>query len=162
MANEALDTQDPNGPGDADALNDLAAPFSGGDFRRFTERLRDVEELIDDPRLRAEAARIRERARALKAESQRHSTSPRWDLIRGEIARPLAELSQQVSEELLRRTSRESVVPLDRDPPPPGYEVVASMVIFRACWDHRVCMPSKTSLTTSGQSHIAVSVPMSL
>ena len=120
-ANEALDPRGPDTAGEEDALNDLAAPFNGGDFRRFTERLRDVEELIDDPRLRAEAARIRERARALKAESQRHSTTPRWDLIRGEIARPLAELSQQVSEELLRRTSRESVVPLDRDPPPPGY-----------------------------------------
>jgi len=120
-ANEALAPRGPGTAGEEDALNDLAAPFNGGDFRRFTERLRDVEELIDDPRLRAEAARIRERARALKAESQRHSTTPRWDLIRGEIARPLAELSQQVSEELLRRTSRESVVPLDRNPPPPGY-----------------------------------------
>lgn len=118
---DPLDPALPTSERAEEALHDLAAPFSGGDFRQFVDRLRDVEELMDDPRLRAEAARIRERARALRAESQRHSTAPRWDLIRGEIARPLAELSQQVSEELLRRTSRESVVPLDRTPPPPGY-----------------------------------------
>jgi len=83
--------------------------------------LRDVEEMVDSPELRAEAARIRERARALRAESQRHSEQPQWDLVREQVAKPLAELHNRVAEELLRQTSKKALVPLDRDPVPPQY-----------------------------------------
>ena len=77
--------------------------------------------MVDDPNLRADAARIRERARTIRADSQRHSALPNWNLARDQVARPLAELSQRVSEELLRRTSKNALVPLDRDPVPPAY-----------------------------------------
>ena len=36
-----------------------SGPLTGGDFRKWADRLRDVEEMLDDPALRAEAARIR-------------------------------------------------------------------------------------------------------
>ena len=42
----------------------------------------DVEEMVDDPELRAEAARIRDRARGIRGEMKRHSQAPNWDLIR--------------------------------------------------------------------------------
>ena len=83
--------------------------------------MRDVEEMVDNPELRAEAARIRDQARAIRAEMKRHSKDPNWNLIRVNVAGPLVELSNRVSDELLRRTSKQAIVPLDRDPVPPKY-----------------------------------------
>jgi hypothetical protein len=46
---------------------------------------------------------------------------PEWNLVEGDLAVPLMRLRDRISEELLRRTSREAIVPLDRDPVPPAY-----------------------------------------
>lgn len=97
------------------------APLTGEEFRNWSDRLRDVEEMVDDPELRAEAARIRDRARSMRAEFKRHSAEPNWELVRVQVAEPLLELRDRVSQELLRRASKQALVPLDRDPVPPGY-----------------------------------------
>jgi hypothetical protein len=97
------------------------APIAGEDFLDWSDRLRDVEEMIDDPELRAEAARIRDQARAIRADLKRHSQEPNWGLVRVKVAEPLVELSNRVAEELLRRSSQKAIVPLDRDPVPPKY-----------------------------------------
>jgi hypothetical protein len=107
------------GPTGGDSRN--FAPLAGDDFREWSDRLRDVEEMVDDPDLRAEAARIRERARDLRAEAKRHSKEPNWELVQQQVAGPLVELRDRVAEELLRRTSKKALVPLDRDPVPPQY-----------------------------------------
>lgn len=98
-----------------------AAPLTGEGFREWSDRLRDVEEMVDDPDLRGEAARVRERARAIRIELKRHSAPPNWDIVREQVAEPLVELQERISEELLRRTSKKALVPLDRDPVPPEY-----------------------------------------
>jgi hypothetical protein len=77
--------------------------------------------MVGDPQLRAEAARIRERARAARAEFNRHSRQPNWDLVRDTIGQPLAELRDRVAQELLRRDSSEALVPIDREPVPPEF-----------------------------------------
>ena len=97
------------------------SPITGEDFREWSDRLRDVEEMVDDPELRAEAARIRDRARGIRADFKRHSAPPNWDLVRVQVAEPLSELRDRVAEELIRRTSKQAIVPLDRDPVPPKY-----------------------------------------
>jgi hypothetical protein len=51
----------------------------------------------------------------------RHSSQPNWDLIRVEVSEPLIELRDRVAEELLRRTDKDALIPLDRDPAPPKY-----------------------------------------
>ena len=96
-------------------------PFTGDRFRDWQDRLRDVEEMVSDPDLRAEAARIRDRARELRNDFKRHSKEPNWDLVRNTIGLPLAELRDKVGQELLRRQSPEAMVPIDRDPVPPEY-----------------------------------------
>jgi hypothetical protein len=115
----------PTGPGGFAPFDEfdpeLAAPLTGNNFLDWSDRLRDVEEMVDDPELRAEAARIRDRARALRAEFKRHSVAPNWDLVKVKVATPLAELRDRVSDELLRRTAKQANVPLDRDPVPPRY-----------------------------------------
>ena len=98
------------------------APLTGEDFLDWANRLRDVEEMIADPDLRAEAARIRDRAKEVRRDLKRHSKDPNWDLVRMNIAQPLAELQQRVTEELMRRSAPKNRVPLDRDPVPPRFE----------------------------------------
>ena len=94
----------------------------GEDFREFSDQLRDVEEMIADPELRSEAARIREEARQIRIEQKRHAAEPNWDLVKLKVSKPLAELQDRVAEELLRRTSDDALVPLDRDPVPTEYQ----------------------------------------
>ena len=117
---------DPNargGPGGPGGEERAAArdPLTGEGFRDWSDRLRDVEEMVGDPRLRAEAARIRDRAKALRVEINRHSVAPNWDMVRDTIGRPLVELRDAVSQELLKRESSEALVPIDREPVPPQY-----------------------------------------
>ena len=56
-------------------------PLTGERFLQWSDRLRDVEEMVADPELRGEAARIRERARSMRAEFKRHSADPNWELV---------------------------------------------------------------------------------
>jgi hypothetical protein len=96
-------------------------PLTGENFRDWSDRLRDVEEMVGDPQLRAKAAAIRDRARAIRAEFDRHSKTPNWDVVQETIGQPLAELRDQVTQELMRRESPEALVPIDREPVPPKY-----------------------------------------
>ncbi len=96
-------------------------PLTGENFADWSDRLRNVEEMIDDPKLRTEAARIREAAKGLRVESKRHSLPPNWEMVKTKVSTPLAELRNRLTEELARRESRENLVPIDRDPVPGKY-----------------------------------------
>ena len=96
-------------------------PITGANYAQWSDRLRDVEEMLDTPELRAEAARIRDRARAMRVDLKRHAQQPKWDLVNVEIAGPLVELRSRVVEELARRESKDALVPIDRDPVPKRY-----------------------------------------
>jgi hypothetical protein len=98
-----------------------ARPLTGPDYETWSERLGNVEEMVDDPNLRTDLARIRERARAVRVEFKRHGKAPQWDLVRTQIAAPLAEVRLRLSEEVARRESKDALVPIDRDPVPSRY-----------------------------------------
>ena len=83
--------------------------------------MRDVEEMIDTPELRNDVARVRERAREMRTDFKKHSKNPQWPLVKSQIATPLAELRNRVSEDLARREKSDSLVPIDRDPVPGKY-----------------------------------------
>jgi hypothetical protein len=93
-------------------------PLTGEDFAQWSDRLRNVEEMIDDPALRTEAARVRELAKGMRVEFKRHGVMPNWDLVNTKIRAPLAEIRDRVSEELARREPKDRLVPIDRDPVP--------------------------------------------
>jgi len=97
---------------------DPNGPLTGRDFRQWSDRLRDVEEMLNESEMRAEAARVRDRARAIRAEFKRHGKEPQWDLVGQMITKPLAELRDRISEELSALESDEAMVPIDRDPVP--------------------------------------------
>ena len=102
----------PGGPG---------RPITGEGFRQWSDRMRDVEELLDDPELRAEAARIRDRARGAREEYKRHSKVPDWNQLKTLVAEPINELRDRIAEEVRRRESPDALVPIDRDPVPPQF-----------------------------------------
>jgi hypothetical protein len=96
-------------------------PLTGGDFTQWSDRMRNIEEMLGDPQLRAEAAAIRERAREMRVEFKRHSKQPNWELVRTSIYGPMRELEQRLKEELARRAPDDELVPIDRDPVPDQY-----------------------------------------
>src|SRR5512138_380924 len=68
--------------------------------------------------------------RPCAAPSFRPSTSPRpssdlkkpdWAVVRLEILGPLAEVGRQLDDELARRTTKNPMLPIDRDPVPNRY-----------------------------------------
>jgi hypothetical protein len=103
------------------ATDGQEGPMTGSRFVEWQDRLRNVEEMLDAPELRNEAARVREIARGVRAEFKRHAGVPNWEMVDSKIAAPLAELRNRVTEELARRESKENLVPIDRDPVPTKY-----------------------------------------
>jgi hypothetical protein len=95
-----------------------AGPLTGERFVQWADRLRNVEEMLGDPALRNEAARVREVARGLRVEFKKHSKEPNWELVHSQVSAPLVELRNRVTEELARRGSKDNLVPIDRDPVP--------------------------------------------
>ncbi len=98
-----------------------AGPITGEAFAGWSDRLRDVEELIDEPGLRSDVAQARERARLLRREFRQDLKKPDWAVVELEIVRPLVEVRNRLAEELARRESKDSLVPIDRDPVPNRY-----------------------------------------
>ena len=96
-------------------------PVTGQEYTNWSDRMRDVEEMLDVPELRNEVSRIRQRMRETREDFKRHSKNPQWDLVKTQIGTPLAELRNRVAEELARREKSDSLVPIDRDPVPGKY-----------------------------------------
>lgn len=92
-------------------------PLTGEQFTRWNERLRDVEELLEEPDLRNAVAAARERARLMRSEL-RNLKKPDWTVVKLQILQPLVEVRSRVAEELARRDSKDSLAPIDRDPVP--------------------------------------------
>ncbi len=93
-------------------------PITGEDFRDWADRLSDVEDMLEEPELSAEAARIRDRAEDARADFKRHAREPDWNKLVEMVAEPLNELRGRIGEEIRRRESPDSLVPIDRDVAP--------------------------------------------
>ncbi|HEV8495119.1 MAG TPA: hypothetical protein VGR76_22760 [Candidatus Angelobacter sp.] len=102
----------------AQAQND---PITGTDFTGWSDRLREVEELVDDSGMRDDVARARDRARVFRQDFKRERKKPDWAVLQLQVMKPLTEVHQKLVDELARRESQEALVPLDRDPVPNQY-----------------------------------------
>ena len=109
--------QMPTGPRGIDQIHGPSGPITG-DFIPWSDRLRDVEEMLTERDLRDEAARIRDRARSIRSDFTRHGKEPQWDLVKQQITNPLTELRKHLSDKLASLQSDEALVPIDRDPVP--------------------------------------------
>ncbi len=93
-------------------------PITSEGFGPWSDRLREVEELIDMPELRDQVATARERARLTRLEVRRALRKPDWAVVQLEILNPLVEVRRELDAELARRTSDDALLPIDRDPVP--------------------------------------------
>lgn len=96
-------------------------PLLGEEFGPWADRLRDVEEMLDEPGLRNDVATARESARRLRLDFRREKIKPDWAVVQLKVIKPLVEVRSRIAEELARRGSREALVPIDRDPVPGRY-----------------------------------------
>lgn len=103
----------------AEVVNDR--PFTGEGYDRWTDRLRNVEELLNQPELRNEAAKVLDNARAMRIDHERNDAAPQVDHLQMRILNPLVELRDRVAEELAKRDTKNPMVPVDRDPVPPAF-----------------------------------------
>lgn len=97
------------------------APITGDGFTSWSDRLREVEELVDEADLRDNVAKARERARLTRQDFKRDRKKPDWAVLQLQVMKPLTEVRDRIADELARRESREALVPLDRDPVPGNY-----------------------------------------
>ncbi len=102
--------------------NQIAQPLTGQAFGEWSDRLREVEEMLDDPVLRNRVAQVRDRARAIRAEFKRHGTEPQWDLVKSQLLGEMQTLQKRIAEELARMDSDRSMVPIDREPVPEEFD----------------------------------------
>lgn len=93
-------------------------PITGADFAPWSDRLRDVEELLDEPDWRQEVASARERARELRIDYSRDRKKPDWAVVNLEVIKPLVEVRDRIADELSRRETQDPLMPIDRDPVP--------------------------------------------
>jgi hypothetical protein len=108
----------PGGPGGGE---EYRGPITGENFREWADRLRDVEEMLDDAELRNDAARIRDRAEDARQDFRKHAKEPDWTKLQDLVADPLVELSHRIDEAIQRLESPDALVPIDRDPVPPEF-----------------------------------------
>lgn len=104
-----------------EADNTESGPIIGEGFVPWSNQLRDVEEMVDQPDLRNEITRVRDRARQMRQDFKRDRKKPDWAVVRLQLVEPLVQVRDQIADELARRGSREALVPVDRDPVPAKY-----------------------------------------
>lgn len=95
-----------------------SGPITTEAFTPWSDRLREVEEMVDLPDVRNSVATARERARNVRLESKREGKKPDWAVVRLDVLRPLVEVRSRLNEELARRDSDNETAPIDRDPVP--------------------------------------------
>ncbi len=99
-----------------------SAPLTGDDYRGWSNRLREVEEILDDDELRNQAARVRDRARSIRAEFRRHGKEPEWDLVQSELLNDMLDLQRRIQQQLSGLQTERSLAPIDREPVPEAYD----------------------------------------
>src|SRR5205823_4686335 len=98
-----------------------AGPITSENFVPWSDRLRDVEEMVELPDLRNQVAAARERARVLRQQFKRDLKKPDWAVVQLQVMKPLIQVRDQIADELARRGSNDALVPIDRDPVPNRY-----------------------------------------
>ena len=97
-------------------------PLTGSNFRDWSDRLREVEEMLEDIELRNRVARVRDRARSMRAEFRRHGTEPQWDLVESDLLDEMQSLQRRLAQEIAAMQSDHSMVPIDREPVPEEFD----------------------------------------
>ena len=109
--------------GNGRATNNVEGqPLTGDEYGKWSDQLRDIEEMLDDPELRNRVAQVRDRARAIRADFKRHGEEPQWDLVKSQLLGEMQSLQQRINQELSKLESDRAMVPIDREPVPEEFD----------------------------------------
>jgi len=87
----------------------------------WSDRLRDVERVLDSDDLRNQLATVRERVGVLRREFRDRGIPPDPSQLQEQVLKPMTEVRYWLRQELARQESADSLVPLDRDPVPEAF-----------------------------------------
>jgi hypothetical protein len=107
--------------GGAHGAGGSGGPIAGDDFRNWTDRMRDVEQVVDSVELRGRLAMVRERVAAYRADYKSLGRLPAVETVKTQVLQPMTEIRAQLQEDLARLENVRSLVPLDHDPVPDNY-----------------------------------------
>lgn len=96
-------------------------PISGDNWTEWSDRLRNVEDILTRPELRNDAARIMDEARNLRIDSRRNDEAPQVDHLQLRIIKPLVQLRDRVAEALAQKDVQRPQLQLDAAPVPERY-----------------------------------------
>jgi len=96
-------------------------PITGTDFVDWSDRMRDIEQVIDSPDLRNKLATVRERVAAYRADFRKLRRKPDGTAVQSLVVEPMAEVRARLAEDIARLANAKSLVPLDHDPVPENY-----------------------------------------
>ncbi len=94
------------------------------DFRNWTDRLQDLEAMVDVPEARSALARARGAARDLRRQSRESRVNPPQSVVQQQILEPLLEAETRIREALASTDQRNPLAPVERDPVPEKYSDV--------------------------------------
>lgn len=95
--------------------------ITGAGFGPWSDRLRNVSEMLTQPELRNQVEQVIDHARNLRRDYYRDTDVPQVEHLQARIVAPLVELRDKVTEELARREGKNPLAPVDRDPVPEMY-----------------------------------------
>ena len=110
--------------GQGGAEGNRGGPITGGGFADWSDRLRDVERVLDPADLRNQLATVRERVAAFRREFREHGQVPPPGTMQEQILAPMTQVRVWLQQELARKENASSLVPLDRDPVPENYSEI--------------------------------------
>ncbi|HOB32075.1 MAG TPA: hypothetical protein PKH32_04255, partial [Verrucomicrobiota bacterium] len=96
-------------------------PITGDNYVNWSDRLRDVERVLDSDDLRNQLATVRERVGVLRREFRDRGIPPDPSQLQEQVLKPMTEVRYWLRQELARQESADSLVPLDRDPVPEAF-----------------------------------------
>lgn len=93
-------------------------------FRQWSDRLHDIDAVIDDPQARSAVARAIRSSRDLRRDFKRHSKEPGEQEVRAGVVQPLTEAMQALDARLRALNKENPLAPIGQDPVPDRYSEV--------------------------------------
>ncbi len=95
--------------------------ITGENFKEWSERLSDLEAVVEDPEAQSAVARARKASRELRKDFKRHSVEPDQAALAEAVLRPLTEAAGKLDARLHELDRKDPLAPVCRDPVPERY-----------------------------------------
>lgn len=118
----------PGGRGSSGGSNggrrSVGSSISGEEYKEWSDRLYDLEAILEDPEAQSAVARARKASRDLRKEFNRHAKDPDQETLEKEILRPLVEAAAKLDARLHELNRENPLAPVGRDPVPERYSEI--------------------------------------